>query len=196
MALLIGCLLPATLLAGCIERVELAVYDWSSRAEIRLALEKNGETESRVGLCHYKLSNGRLSAKTQIKKKLLFFKIFSGALSSISINTDGLAQGFYADYSDGKQIFNLYHENERNFRKPAVLKEGKKCGMDLPSLLHEGHNSTHLRRRRSDDPETLELIIVLSSGLLEQYGKKDATSKTEKVRPLLERYESVYKSRE
>ena len=66
--------------------------------------------------------------------------------------------------------------------------------MGLPStLLYQ--NSTHLRRRRSDDPETLELIIVLSSGLLEQYGKKDATSKTEKVRPLLERYEAVYKSR-
>ena len=121
--------------------------------------------------------------------------MFLGDLSSISINTDGLAQGFYADYSNGKQIFNVYHENGRTFRKPAVLKEGRKCGMDLPStLLHQ--NSTHLRRRRSDDPETLELIIVLSSGLLEQYGKKDATSKTEKVRPLLERYEAVYKSRE
>ena len=42
--------------------------------------------------------------------------------------------------------------------------------------------------------ETLELIVVLSSGMLTQYESKEATSKHERVRPLLERYESVYKS--
>ena len=42
--------------------------------------------------------------------------------------------------------------------------------------------------------ETLELIIVLSKGMLDKYEAKDASSKGERFKPLLERYESVYKT--
>ena len=75
------------------------------------------------------------------------------------------------------------------------MKHGSKCGIPPVELPREELNHTRLRRSaKNDEGRTLELIVVLSKGLLDQYGDKEATDKTSKRRPLIERYESVYKT--
>ena len=113
----------------------LTVVDLNEGATKRLELRLNDEHDfaSPMGLCHYQLATGELS--------------------SLSVNRDNQAQGFY---STRDHMFDVFHRDGVTYQKPAILKNGTRCGIETfvdDDADHDDQAQLIRRRRRSKETE-------------------------------------------
>ena len=124
----------------------LTVVDVNGGARKRLALRLNNDTSSAaspMGLCHYQLA--------------------TGALSSLSINRDNHAQGFYQATGE-RDMFDVFHRDGVTYQKPAILKNGTRCGIETFIDDDMDHESQMIRRRRrSKERVSQEIFLIFES---------------------------------
>ena len=113
----------------------------------------------------------------------------SGALS---IDSDDSKSGYYTSAGRTYLLSNLRGKPDLS-SKP--YHRGKSCGKEYftpagSELEILSQNHTRLRRDTTD--KYIELMIVISHGLVKQYKEKNATDLNGKLSPVIGRYEKVH----
>ena len=118
---------------------------------------------------------------------------------ALSVDFKGSYSGFYA--KEG-QTWLISGNKRKPYSQYLPYEYVKSCNKEYQAAPHDLHYVPQItsndlekpskRLRREAEDKYIELIIVVSNGLVRKYESKNATDKTSRLRPVFHRYESVH----